>query len=380
MPNIAGRRRWVPWQRRHTAALAASLAAVAVAATACAGGTGGSSSTSGAGGSGPSSAATGAGGCSSQTTPYGNSKAAKAPGVTAGKAGNAALPKGKPGKNKPTVTMGSKNFPESVLVGQLYTQALRAKGFTVSFTPKVGSSEVTDRKFQSGEIDAYPEYLGEIASTLADKPSQDSATATYRVAKNFEQRQRDATIFQQTPYQNVDVLFVQPSFCKQHHLNTIGDLRGLGDGGVDVIFTAQQAAKTRYQGYVGLKRAYGLPKARFYGVAVGGETLDAVEKGTANVGDAFSTTSEFVHAVKSGRFVTLQDPKHIMGFQHVAPVVKQSVAKAEGPAFAKTLNWVDSKLTQPTIQRLDDGVELNGKSPAAVAKHFLASQSEFANG
>jgi osmoprotectant transport system substrate-binding protein len=380
MPNIAGRRRWAPWQRRHAAALAASLAAVAVAATACAGGTGSSSSARGAGGSGPPSAATGGGGCNSQINPYGNSKKAKAPGVTAGKAGTATLPKGKPGKNKPRVTMGTKNFPESILVGQLYTQALRAKGFTVSFTPKVGSSEVTDRKFQSGEIDAYPEYLGEIASTLADKPSQGSATATYRVAKSFEQSQRNATIFQQTPYQNVDVLFVQPGFCKKHHLHTIGDLRGLGDGGVGVIFTAQQAAKDRYEGYEGLKKAYGLPRARFYGVAVGGETLDAVEKGTANVGDAFSTTSKFVQAVNSGRFVTLKDPKHIMGFQHVAPVVKQSTAQAEGPAFAKTLNWVDSKLTQPTIQKLDDTVQLKGKSPADVAKHFLASQSEFANG
>jgi osmoprotectant transport system substrate-binding protein len=374
MPNVAGRKLALPGRCSHRIALVASVAVATVAATAC-----GGSNASGGGAAGTSGAAA-SGGCSSKVDPSGNSAAAMAPAVTAGKAGAAKLPEGKPGENAPELTMGAKNFPESVLVGQLYTRALQSKGFHVEFKPRVGSSEVTDRKFQAGEIDAYPEYLGEIASTLADKPSQGSAKATYRTAKNFEENQRDATIFQQTPYQNVDVLFVEPEFCQRHHLHTIGDLRGLGDGGVDVIFTAQEAAKNRYQGYQGLKDAYGLPRARFYGVAVGGETLDAVEKGTANVGDAFSTTSEFVRAVKSGKVVTLADPKHIMGFQHVAPVVKQSVAKAEGPAFAETLNWVDSKLTLRTIQRLDDEVQLHGKSPAEVAKQFLKGRSDFPGG
>jgi osmoprotectant transport system substrate-binding protein len=379
MSQIAGSKVRGPGRRRRRAPLLVSLAAVAVASAACGGGANNASSSAGAAASG-SAGSGGAGSCSSKIDPYGDSAASKAPGVTAGKAGGAKLPRGEPGRNKQRVTMGAKNFPESVVVGQLYTQALRAKGFDVRFTPKVGSSEVTDRAFSSGRIDAYPEYLGEIASTIAGKPPQPSAKATYRVAENFEQNQRDATIFQQTPYQNMDVLFVTPGYCAEHHLHTIGGLAGVGDHGVDVVFAAQKPAQTRYQGYVGLRKGYGASRARFYPVAVGGEVLEAVRKGKVDVGDAFSTTSKFVQGVHNGTFVTLKDPKHIMGFQHVAPVVKQSVAKAEGPAFAQTLNWVDAKLTRSAIQKLNDAVQLGGKSSAAAAKQFLKSQPDFTNG
>jgi osmoprotectant transport system substrate-binding protein len=376
MWQSACRKAGTPRRRLRRGPLVASLAVVALAATACGGGAGATGSSSSGGGSGASAAASGSGGCDSDVQPYGNSDAAKAPAVTA-QTKAAKLPAGTPGKGKPKVTLGTKNFPESALLGQLYAKALSAKGYHVNVDAKVGSSEVIDRAFQSGDIDFYPEYLGEIASTIAGKKPQDSAKGTYRVAKAFEHNERDATVFKQTPYQDVDVLFVKPGFCRAHHLSTIGDLARLGDGGVNVIFTAQKAARDRYEGYEGLKKGYNMPRARFYPVAVGGETLDAVSKGTANVGDAFSTTSKFVQAVRNGKFVTLDDPKHIMGFQHVAPVVKQSVAKAQGSGFEQTLNWVDAQLSLQSIHRLNKAVQLDGKSPKQVAAHFLASLPTF---
>lgn len=80
----------------------------------------------------------------------------------------AVLPSGQPGKGKPAVTLGDKNFTEQFILGELYAQALRAKGYTVNLKPDIGPSGVTDAALVSGQIDLYPEYTGVIISALQD--------------------------------------------------------------------------------------------------------------------------------------------------------------------------------------------------------------------
>src|SRR2546423_4173174 len=95
-----------------------------------------------------------------------------------------------PGKGKPPVTFATKNFTEEYIVGELYTQALRAKGFTIVLKQDVGSSEIVDRALATGVIDAYPEYIGVIAQELPKRPpSQRPRTVeeTYRRAKAYEE-------------------------------------------------------------------------------------------------------------------------------------------------------------------------------------------------
>jgi osmoprotectant transport system substrate-binding protein len=355
------------------------MAVVAVTAAACGGGGGGTNSSSGGnnggsnGGSSGSSASSGAASASTacgtkSLDPYEGLKAAQAPSVTAK---NANLPQGTPGKGKPKITLASKNFDESTTVAELYKQALEAKGYTVGFKKEVGPSETIDKAFNSNQIDLYPEYLGEITTSLAGNKQPDTALENYKKAKKFEESERDATIFKQTPYQDVDILLVKPEFCKKHHLKSAKDLKNIGTDGSGVTYTAQSAARTRYAGFKGLKEAYGLTKAKFKGVQAGGQTLKVVNNGGANVADGFSTTQSIVDAVQAGKFVALKDPKHIMGFQYVAPVVKKSVAKKEGSAFEKTLNWVDSKLTLDVIHSLNKAVQDNHVPQETAAKKFL---------
>jgi osmoprotectant transport system substrate-binding protein len=385
MSNMFSKKPGEPRRRWRQGSLVASLAVVAVAATACGGGGAGASNASGGGGgnaSGGGSASSSAGGGSgaassgscgrASTDPYPGLKAANAPKVTAGSQSNSVqVPQGMPGKGKPAVKIGAKNFAESTLVGELYTQALEAKGYQVSFKKQIGGSEVIDKAFNAGQIDMYPEYLGEIATSLAsNKPAKDAAE-TYQNAKKFEQNKRDATILLQTPYQDVDIMLVKPDFCKKHSLKSAADLKQVGTKGSKVTFTAQAPSRTRYAGFKGLQEAYGLTQADFKGAPTGGSTLKVVNNGGANVADGFSTTTSVVKAVKNGKFVVLKDPKHIMGFQHVAPVVKQKTANAEGPAFKKTLNWVDSKLTLKVINQLNDAVQSKNIPVNQVAKKFL---------
>src|ERR1051325_2047191 len=71
-----------------------------------------------------------------------------------------------PGKGKPAVTLGDKNFTEQYILGELYAQALKAKGYTVKVKSNIGSSEVIDKALTSGQIDMYPEYTGVIVTVL----------------------------------------------------------------------------------------------------------------------------------------------------------------------------------------------------------------------
>ena len=80
-----------------------------------------------------------------------------------------------------------------------------------------------------------------------------------------------------------------------------------------------------------------------------GVAYSALDGGTVNSADAFSTTGQ----LSTGNYVALNDPQHIMSFQHVAPVVKRSAPQAEGPEFAQTLNWIDSLLTQQAIPQMN---------------------------
>ena len=74
---------------------------------------------------------------------------------------------GKPGAGKPAVVIGDKNFEEEFVLGDLYAQALQAKGYKVTMKPNIGSTEITWKALTSGQIDMYPEYTGVIVTVIA---------------------------------------------------------------------------------------------------------------------------------------------------------------------------------------------------------------------
>src|SRR4051794_2462867 len=132
------------------------------------------------------------------------------------------------GGKRPQVTLGTKNFTEQYILGQLYAQALRAKGYKVEIKENIGSSEIADRALTSGSIDMYPEYTGtslSVAAHESDPPA--SARATYQAAKQFYAR-RGQTLLEATPFEDRDAIAVTAAFAREHDLKSMGDLRSLG--------------------------------------------------------------------------------------------------------------------------------------------------------
>ena len=287
----------------------------------------------------------------------------------------AKFPAGTPGQGKPPVTLGTKNFTEELILGQLYAQALEEKGFTVHLRENIGPTEAVEPELLSGKIDLYPEYTGVIVSTLANinlgtggalvsgpKPPR-SAKQAYEEAAKFED-QRGFTLLQPTPFQDADRVATLPAFARAHGLRTMSDLKKLDS----FTYGGPPENQTRYQGIVGMRQAYGLDNAKFVPYAVG-DQYGPLNQHKVDTIAIFTTDGQLL----ARKYTILSDPKNIFGYQNVAPVVRKSVLKREGPAFARTLNAVSSRLTTKVMQRMNAEVVLDHRSPATVARRFLSS-------
>jgi osmoprotectant transport system substrate-binding protein len=271
-----------------------------------------------------------------------------------------------PGKGKPAITMGDKNFAEEYVLGNLYTQALQAKGFTVHLKGNIGSSATIDKALTSGQIDMYPEYTGVIYTELAklgDRPK--SAQVTYQGAKKWESK-RGFAVLNPTPFQDADGMAVLKPYAQQHGLKTVADLKKLGP----FTYGGPPENATRYQGVVGLKQAYGLNQIQFKPLPIGTQ-YQALNQHKVDSIAIFTTDGQLA----SGKYAVLTDTKGIFGYQQVVPVVNKKVLKKEGPAFAQTLNAVSKLLTTKAIVSMNKAVQIDQKNPADVAKQFLQANN-----
>jgi len=272
---------------------------------------------------------------------------------------------GQPGKGKPAITMGDKNFTEQYILGELYAQALRAKGYTVNLKANIGSSEIVDKALTSGSLDMYPEYTGVILSELAHQTKRPSdADAAYAAAKKFEEG-RGFTLLDKTPFFDSDALAVKPAYAKKNGLKTVADFKKVSG---KVRLGAPPEFRTRFSGLVGLKQDYGLSNFDFKPLSIGLQ-YKALDSGRIDTADVFTTDGQ----LQRGSYVVLTDPKFIFGFQNVAPVVSQKVLDREGPAFTQTLNAVSAKLTAEAMRRMNAAVDIDKRKAADVAKAFLAA-------
>ena len=266
-------------------------------------------------------------------------------------------------RSAPTIVIGTKNFPEEFILGELYKQALAAKGFTVKYKENIGSTEVIQTALTSNKINFYPEYTGVIVQDVFHRTdSPNSAAKTYALAKSLEAA-KGFTLLNQTPFYDTDVLAVTNATAKKYGLHTISDLKKVGPFKLGGFPECQ----TRNTCFVGYTKQYGLSNASF--LSVGSlSPYQALDNGSVVAADVFSTDPPLSAPSK---YTVLTDPKHVTGFQNVAPIVATSTAKAAGSTFTSTVNAVSAKLTLPAIIAMNKAVEVDKQSPAAVAQAFL---------
>jgi osmoprotectant transport system substrate-binding protein len=263
---------------------------------------------------------------------------------------------------KPQITIGTKNFPEQFILGELYKQALEANGFRVRLKSDIGSSEIVDRALIAGSLDMYPEYIGVALSELAGRTQRPSSRAdAYRKAKAFEEG-RGFTLLAMTPFSDQNALAVLPSDAKSHGLKAIGDLAGVPGM---VLIAAPPEFRTRFEGLVGLRKLYGLTRVQVKQLKIG-DQYPALDKRMADAANVFTTDGQ----LEKGRYVLLRDPRNLFTFQNVAPVIRKDLLR-KNPALANTINLVSKKLTTKAMRGMNAAVVQRGEAPAKVAERFL---------
>lgn len=269
------------------------------------------------------------------------------------------------------LVLGTKNFTESIVMGELYKRALEQNGFQVVLRKNIGGTETIDAQLQDGDIDAYPEYIDLAATVLAGEDVLGkSREEVSKIAEDFY-ASRDQVMSSETPFGNPDAVAVATPFAQNNRLRTIGDLRELDS----FTFGARPEFENREQGFAGLQSVYRLTNAEFVPVAIDARFV-AIFEGDVDAGNIFSTDPQ----LKSGDYRVLEDTEGLFGYQHAALVIgEKKLDSLGGDKFIGVIDAVNKQLTQSVMIDLNAAVDLDGREPAEVAAEFLKQRNLFAD-
>jgi osmoprotectant transport system substrate-binding protein len=272
-----------------------------------------------------------------------------------------------PGEGKPAVTLGTKDFTEEFVLGNLYAQALEAKGYKVNLKENIGSTEIIDKALTSGEIDGYPEYTGVSLSVVAknDKLTK-SPEETAQLVKEFYEG-RGQVVSEKTPFQDTDAIATTKEFASENGLTQVEDLKKLDS----FTLGARPEFKSRFNGLKGMEQVYGIKNAKFKQLALGLQ-YPSLDKGDVDSANVFSTDAQLA----SGKYTVLEDPKGVFGFQNVYFVINKDKYDAlGGQEFMDVINSVNELLTEDAMTSMNAAVDLDKKKPADVAQQFLEANN-----
>jgi osmoprotectant transport system substrate-binding protein len=263
----------------------------------------------------------------------------------------------------PTITIGTKNFTEQYILGELYARTLRKAGFRVVLKSDIGSSEIIDKALTAGSLDLYPEYTGVLLSEIAgDRRRPKTAEQAYQRAKLFEEK-RGFTLLEPTPFTDSNALAVLPRFAREHDLSSIADLKAVPG----VRIGALPEFQTRFEGLVGLRSLYGVRDVKFTALPFPAR-YPTLDKGRIDVLAVFTTEGQ----LSAGGYRVLDDPRGLFAFQNLAPVIRSDLAKKYGSKIAGPLNALSRQLSTDAMRRMNAAVDLKGEKPGSVAARFLS--------
>jgi osmoprotectant transport system substrate-binding protein len=273
---------------------------------------------------------------------------------------------GRPGA---TITVGSFNFPESVLLAHIYASALAAKGFPVRVLPDLGTRELVEPALMTGLVQLVPEYTGSALNfiSLGRRPATSNAAQTYRyLARSAAHRGLVAA--QPAPAQDANAIVVTEATAAKYHLRSIADLAKAPP----LVFGGPPECAQRADCLPGLKRTYGLRVADFAQTDAGGPlTIEALASGQIGVGLLFTTNP----AIKRQKLVILTDNRALQPAENITPMIRRTTVDRYGPRLLAALDAVSARLTTHELRTLNERVELDGQDPRKVADEWLQAQA-----
>jgi len=262
-----------------------------------------------------------------------------------------------------TLTIGSKNFTEQIVLGEIYSQALEAAGYKTKDDFNLGSETIAYKALQTGEISGYPEYISTILTSLfpgdpADVPGDVNEAA----AAAAKQTETDGiTAFAPTPFASANAVGMLKSKAEELGVTDVSDLKGK-----DFTLYGSPECRQRIDCLLGLQKYYGLDP-KFTPVAID-LRYTVLDKGQADASIVFTTDAQLG---ASDKYVILTDDKHVLPAGNVVFLTKDSTAQSAGPDYQSTIEKVQGNLTEKVMQELDAKVDIDKETPAQAATQYL---------
>lgn len=271
------------------------------------------------------------------------------------------------GDDAEPIVISSANFNESVIVAEIYAQALEEfGGFEVERKLNLGSREVSFPALETGEIDVMPEYIGALDGFLGGSPTGDSFS-TYEEARDLA-ADRGVSVLGYSPAQDKDALVVTSQTASELGISKTSDLSAIAG---DLVFGGPPECPEREFCMIGLKDVYGIEFGEFKPLDVAGPlTVAALESGDIDVARLFSSQG----IISANGWVLLEDDRGLNPAQNIAPVVRTELVDEYGRDLTNILEAVSALLNQEDLTEMNKRADLDGEDPALIAGEWLDDQ------
>ena len=270
-----------------------------------------------------------------------------------------------PANASTTLTIGSKNFTEEFILGEIYAQALQAGGYKVRKRLDYGPELVAFKGVREGKIDAYPEYTGTALTTFFDVPPEkiprDEQEAYEAARAGFAKEGLIA--LPPTPFTDSNAVGMTQARAAELGVQTISDLKRHASS---LTLSGSPECRRRQDCKLGLEQTYGLKFGKYLPTDLA-DRHTVLTGGKADVSIVFSTDGQ----IAADDLLVLEDDKHLFPPYNVSLIVNGKAAAAAGPDLPKIVARVQQDLSTKVMQELNSRVDLDKEKPAEVARAYL---------
>jgi glycine betaine/choline ABC-type transport system substrate-binding protein len=265
-----------------------------------------------------------------------------------------------------TITVGSKNFTEEFILGEIYAQALQAAGYTVKKDLNLGSEQIALKALKNGDIDGYPEYTSTALTSFFDVQPQDIPKDPEQAVSEAEDdfAKEGLVAFSPTPFTSANAVGILKKKADELGVEKVSDLEGKSQ---DLTLYGSPECRQRVDCLLGLQEDYGLKFKKFTPVDIG-LRYDVLDKGQADLSIIFTTDAQLS---TRNDVITLVDDKKVFPPGNVTFVASKDTADKAGPDMQKTVEAVQKGLTERVMQELNARVDVDRETPRAVARAYL---------
>jgi len=268
------------------------------------------------------------------------------------------------GASSVSLSVGSKNFTEQYILGEIYVQALEAAGYNVKKDLDLGPERVAHAALRKGVVDAYPEYTGtSLTSAFGVKVEEVPKEPEQAYAQSKAEYAKIAiTSLAPTPFENTYRLGITKA--KATELGTPTKISDLADKAKELTINGFPACRQRIDCLLGVQQTYGFKFKKFL---PGEQKYQILDNGDADVAFVFTTDGP----LSSGKYVVLEDDKSVFPPYNISFVVRDEAANKLGEEGQKVVTDIQKYMTAEIMQELNARVDLDKQKREDVAADYL---------